>query len=446
MKNFTQYLIESKDRFIKKNKNLTKDQKKELIKFFKTNRQAENKIDWNKSSNMTYDDFLAIMMETKSGRKTKIKHQKIKGLTEGKDYIHVRMKTKEYLAYIPLTFDAAQKFNTKELGVCSGPWCIGHSGNAYHWNEEVIQEKQVPVYVVNTRSKWVVMIDKGNRKYNIWSIENVPSKVHEGIPNFSIRKELLDPKQKKLYDEIREDYYDEEEETEIDVTDATNDYEKLIDDIDNAASKTESAKEEFDNETYAIKEETKEKFKEQISNAQEEINEKEKEIEEWEEIVEDIDYLDETDYEDGVTDFRDEYYTEDEIEKYKRGVESDIDDNNREIEEYQSDMGLADDQLRQIDDIEPYEMADAEIDWIRYPPLEDDMYDDIDIPSVDDMDYSDYIDVMTEHGSFWSNNSSVDDDIREYVYYSYYGGSSYSSAEELLNDNDLYHPESVNEN
>lgn len=55
------YLTEKKDHIIKKMPNLTDDQKKELIDFFKRKSNLENKIDWNKWRKLTYDDFKDVI-------------------------------------------------------------------------------------------------------------------------------------------------------------------------------------------------------------------------------------------------------------------------------------------------------------------------------------------------------------------------------------------------
>ena len=209
MKTFIQYLTEAKDRFINKNRNLSKEQKKELIDFFKTNRQAESDIDWNKSHKYSYDQFFDIMAKYRSGRRKvkKFKCQdKLKGLTKDQDYVHVRMKTKEYCAYIPLSHDTAQKFNTdRVIGTCQGSWCVGHSSTKDYWTQYVLRDHQVPIYIVDQSNKWIVMIDGDNRSYDVWDLNN--DTPNAKIPDFDVKKELLSSKQQKLYDEIRNDIF-----------------------------------------------------------------------------------------------------------------------------------------------------------------------------------------------------------------------------------------------
>jgi hypothetical protein len=213
MKSFKTYLLEADYmRFLKINNNLSNSEKNEINRYFsKENPQAGSTIDWQDKNirKWTYDDFENIKMQYKSGMKKsgklKCDKVKIKGLSKY-EYVNVRMPSKDFCAFIPLTFEAAQVMNTRKLGVCSGPWCIGHSSTPYHWNEEVIGGEQVPIYVVNDTSKWVVMIHPHNKNYDVWSVENDFYKKHMGIPGFSIRKNLLSPKQKEMYEKIRRAY------------------------------------------------------------------------------------------------------------------------------------------------------------------------------------------------------------------------------------------------
>jgi len=436
MKSFKVYLLEADYmRFLKKNKNLNDQERTELNKYFsKKNPQAGSKIDWQsrKIRNWKYDDFENIRMQYTSGMKKsgnlKCNKIKIKGISK-KDYINVRMPTKEFCAFIPLTYEAAQAMNTRKLGVCSGPWCIGDStGNAYHWNEEVIEYKQVPVYVINSMGKWVVMIQEGNRKYDVWTVENNPRKTHEGIPGFSVRKNLLNPKQKAMYDEIREEYYDEEEETWIDIDDAEADYDQLVRDIETARNEWEAAYTNFWDEVYRIKENTKEKYENEWSEIQEEIEELEENINEYESLLDDEDANEESLFYLGGEEF-----TYSDIESFLE----DAKDNKEDLEIKQGEIQEI---IDSIDDIEGYEMHDAEgIEWTEDPPYEDYIYDDVMIPSIDSGRYDDYVDLMEEHG-YGGDISKTNEEIYYYVI----DDSGYS-AQDVLSNNGWYHPEVLNE-
>jgi len=425
MQSFTTHINEDKKRFIRKNKNMNNFEKIEIIKFFQKNRQAESKVNWNKSKDMTYDDFLDIMMQSKLGRKTNLKCNKIKvkSAVEGEDYVHIIMKTKEYCAYIPLNYETAKKFNTRELGVCGGPWCIGHSDTPFHWNSEIIEYKQIPIYIVNKNSKWIVMIKDNNRNYDIWSVENKPNKTHEGIPNFSVRKELLNSNQKNMYDEIRDEYYNEDEIEEIDIDDAINDYESLVEDIETARNDFSEAYDEFNNEAYQIISDTKIWYLASIEEKEDEKKEDEEELEHYN------------------NDINNDDLNQDEKELIINSIEQleeDIESLNYEIEELQSDYDT-------LEDIAVYEMNDYDIKWTEDPPYEDDILNNLHYPSVYDFDYSDYLELAENYMDFWSGSDkgTVDSEINLYIQYEY-GSTSFESAIELLSDYGLYHPEIVN--
>jgi len=416
MKSFKYYINEDKTRFIKNNPNLTAAQKDELIHFFKKNRQAEKEIDWNKYKTLTYDDFLDVMMKSKSGRKIKLKCNKIKvnGYKNGEDYVRVVMPAKDYCAFIPLKYEVAQYMNTRKFGPCSGDWCIGSTQTVIHWNDEVIEQQQVPIYVFNNESKWVVMIHENNKTYDVWSIENRPTKVHEGIPNFSIRKNLLRPNQKKMYDEIREEYYSEEEYMEVDITEAEKAYEKLVTDIENAANQYERAYQEFYDTNERIKRDTIEEYESEA----EELQEEEKKI---------MDILNEMEVNDEFSVIYDGMsYTKDELEE--------------KLEELQVDISSLYDKAYEIENMDVYEMYDAEgIVWTDEPMHEEDIYNDVEYVDINHPKYSDYTDLMEEYG-FDFNRDKVNEDIYYYIIGEYTGAAS-----SMLEKHTLYHPEVINQ-
>lgn len=222
MKSFKEYLLESKARFIRKNKNLTKDQQEEIVKFIDSNDKAAKVVNdefgWMKNAiNMTYDDYYGIMMRFKSGRKAQRKRPKvrcqknIRGLTHEEDYLFLQTNSKYYCCYIPFFWETAQKFNTdKYIGECKGDWCVGSTLSKSEWVNHVLNNGEVPVYVVGGEGRKVVaMIQEGNRSVDIWDEDNdTPNAV---LDNFDAKKILLDSKKKKLYDMIRNDIYAKDE-------------------------------------------------------------------------------------------------------------------------------------------------------------------------------------------------------------------------------------------
>ena len=92
---------EKKDHLIKRNPNLTDEQKQEIIELLGKHPSYENKIDWNKSNSLTYNDFLSIL------RPLYINDLDPRGLIEGEDYDIIYESDKEVL-YSVYTYDASR--------------------------------------------------------------------------------------------------------------------------------------------------------------------------------------------------------------------------------------------------------------------------------------------------------------------------------------------------
>ena len=94
---------EKKDHLIRRNPNLTDEQKQEIIELLGKHPSYENKIDWNKSNSLTYNDFLSIL------RPLYINDLDPRGLIEGQDYdvLYESDKDKEVL-YSVYTYDASK--------------------------------------------------------------------------------------------------------------------------------------------------------------------------------------------------------------------------------------------------------------------------------------------------------------------------------------------------
>ena len=54
-------LYEKKDHLIMRNPKLTDDEKQEIIRLLTKHPSYENKIDWNKSNSLTYEDFIKVL-------------------------------------------------------------------------------------------------------------------------------------------------------------------------------------------------------------------------------------------------------------------------------------------------------------------------------------------------------------------------------------------------
>jgi hypothetical protein len=253
MLDFVQYINEAdKSRFVKKNPNLTKAQKLIVIDWLKTHRQAEKKLlrannnDPNIFSQWQWQSFVNIMSsDTKSSLKKKAKalrHKGISGLKENEDYIHMKIKNKYFLVYIPLHYEASKIIMSVHIGDCHHEGCIGASQAKTYYRLEAVDTGKIPIIVIGNGEKYAVMMHEDNRSWDIWYKSNSPGDVRhdEGIPNFEIKKELVGSKQSKLYDEIRNDVWPEKQGKD----EAIDAYEKLAWDIEHWVEQYHVAKED----------------------------------------------------------------------------------------------------------------------------------------------------------------------------------------------------------
>ena len=152
---------EKKDHLIRRNPNLTDEKKQEIIELLGKHPSYENKIDWNKSNSLTYEDFLSIL------RPLYISDLDPRGLIEGKDYDILYESSGEVL-YSVYTYDASRilasnavepEMWTKIPSWCGeeeftdeahafghfdsehgkmkpgAKWCISMQTSDYHWND-----------------------------------------------------------------------------------------------------------------------------------------------------------------------------------------------------------------------------------------------------------------------------------------------------------------------
>jgi hypothetical protein len=228
-------------RILSKNKNLTKDQVEILDKFFKGDKDARVHFERTYGfqskyvkNMMTWEDFEEYMLEFKSGRRINLKNIKIPG-KKGKDYWPIKVKDKGFIANVPLNYETAKFMNTCKYGTINVNFCIGWDFDKSYWEEHVIKNQKLPIYIVDGRGKWVVMILPDNKTYEVRDKMNNEDKAKinaEPIPGFSIKKNLINSRMAKLYDELREiindstPLYSEEEYKE-----ALKDYNDMIGDI-----------------------------------------------------------------------------------------------------------------------------------------------------------------------------------------------------------------------
>ncbi len=102
-------LYEKKDHLINRNRNLTSEQKAEIIELLGRHPSYENKIDWNKSNSLTYEDFLEVL------RPLYINELNPRGLVEGEDYDLLINEEDEQL-YIIYTYEASKILASNSVG------------------------------------------------------------------------------------------------------------------------------------------------------------------------------------------------------------------------------------------------------------------------------------------------------------------------------------------
>ena len=94
-------LYEKKDHLIRRNPNLKDDEKQEIIKLLGQHPSYENKIDWNKSNSLTYEDFLEVL------RPLYINDLDPRGLIEGQDY-DILYESGDEVLYSIYSYDASR--------------------------------------------------------------------------------------------------------------------------------------------------------------------------------------------------------------------------------------------------------------------------------------------------------------------------------------------------
>ena len=154
-------LYEKKDHLIRKNPNLTSEQKSEIIELLGKHPSYENKIDWNKSNSLTYEDFLNVL------RPLYINELDPRGLVEGLDY-DILYESNDEVLYFVYSYEASKilasnnvepklwtnlpswcgrkefrdeahafgHFDSEHGDMKPGAkWCISMQTSDYHWNQ-----------------------------------------------------------------------------------------------------------------------------------------------------------------------------------------------------------------------------------------------------------------------------------------------------------------------
>ena len=113
-------LYEKKDHLIRRNPNLTDGQKQEIIELLGKHPSYENKIDWNKSNSLTYEDFLKVL------RPLYINDLDPRGLVEGQDY-DILYESEDEVLYSIYSYDASRILASNsvepEIWTSIPSWC-----------------------------------------------------------------------------------------------------------------------------------------------------------------------------------------------------------------------------------------------------------------------------------------------------------------------------------
>ena len=198
-------LFEKKDHIIKRLKNLSQEEKDELIPLFKQNNpKLEGMIDWN-NKNFTFNDFKPVLdFRSKTSVKKGVKKQGIKGLKPNKDYIELKGVSDIYNAYIPLSWEASKHIASANIGDCEGKWCTAYAKRKGYWKDYVERGGVVLVYLVGNNTKYAVALyTKDNKNYEMFDADD--GSINK-IPDFQDAK-LRTPKMWKLYDDIQAKYF-----------------------------------------------------------------------------------------------------------------------------------------------------------------------------------------------------------------------------------------------
>ncbi len=420
---YYKYITENKDRFIDKNKNLTNDQKRKAKEWVAGHNHTVKRFvkqQPNHSSDvfsyMTWEEYEELFdTETKTSKKRDLKrlrHQGVSGMVEGKDYYSLKLSNPYYVAYIPLHYEAAQIIGTSTVfNRDRANWCISSSKASYFYKTEAIKPKKIPVMVLNSKTRYTVMIKPNNRSWEIWYASNNPNDVRtdEGIPDFSISRDLIGSKQSKLYDHIRDDVWGSNKEpiSEEERRAAARSYEQIIFDIENYHHDVKYAIEDGLSSLKEIAEDTLEKYSEELAYIEEDLENDDGDSPKY---TEHLNKEAET------------------LRKYIDAIEQII--NNGDFESM-----IAHNRYFKEDDILD------KIDWEGYiPETEYEFAEGVEQFSVRDFAYEDYSDFNETHGNgrVFREDFGLESVVHESALY-----DEKIDAEKILEDHEYYHPNNI---
>jgi hypothetical protein len=206
-----------KDRFILRRKDLTDEQKQEIIDYLDAHNdggQTEARFvksvngDWNKFNKVSWAEIKdAMNYESRKVRKMKIKSEGINNLEKNEDYIPITVEydpsvdiydlnkqTKHQATgfeklvgvYIPLNYEAS-KFIGKEMEPCRAHWCTTHTTQNTYW-KNYTEDGDVLIYVIYEETKYAILTYGSG--YRIWDELDKPNSGANGcnLPGIDVEK------------------------------------------------------------------------------------------------------------------------------------------------------------------------------------------------------------------------------------------------------------------
>ena len=157
-------LYEKKGHLIRRNPNLTDEQKQEIIELLGKHPSYDNKIDWNKNNSLTYEDFLKVL------RPLYINDLDPRGLVEGQDY-SILYESSDEVLYSVYTYNASRILASNnvepEMWTKIPSWC---------GREEFTDEAHAFGYFdsehgdMKPGAKWCISMQTSDRYWNDYSL------------------------------------------------------------------------------------------------------------------------------------------------------------------------------------------------------------------------------------------------------------------------------------
>ena len=161
-------LCESVESTLKKQKNLTDEQRAYLVELFTKYPHL-----WNGSllpsakvnrGELTWDDFKDIIAQAGKS-KSAAKKTGIVGITEGKDYIYLgegsNEKIGDYLMYQPLTYKGSKVLASNNVEPKKGngaKWCVAYQKNCEYWKKHSFEYNCKFIYLMTKNTKYAIAV------------------------------------------------------------------------------------------------------------------------------------------------------------------------------------------------------------------------------------------------------------------------------------------------